>query len=866
MNTIPNNCPTVNGAAESVEPVTVLLIEDDLVDEMAIKRAIATDNLSYDLTVAHSITEARQILTTRRFDIVLSDYKLSDGTLFDLQDILDKQSVIIITGSGDEGIAAQALHMGMRDYLIKDMQGNYLKLLPHRVDAVLQNVRTAQKMHEQERQLCELFDNTSDLIQFVEMNGKIAFVNRAWREALGYSEEEISTLNIFDVLHQNCHEHCMTLLQRLVAGENVGLVEISFCTKDRQRIIDAEGVVAVTYENGVAVATRSIFRDITERRANEKKIHALNTHLEQLVAARTAALTESEERFRALFDQTAVGVAQIDTVSNQFIRVNQKFADILGYTPDEILAVGTDYFTHPLDRKNGQPPMGHVQSGKSAISGFEIEQRYIRKDGVVIWVRQTISPMWSINMAHNYHIVMLQDITSLIQAQERINYIAYYDALTSLPNRNLLLDRLDNCIANAQINNHHVALLIINIDRFKIIDTTFGHTAGNALLKMVARRIESTVREDDTVARLNGDEFAIILANVDNRENAINKAQNILNEMSKHFILDGKELFITASIGISLSSENSTNSTMLLNCAREAMYHAKASGKNQYQLYSEDNATEKLERFNLETSLRRALERNEFFLDYQPQVDSNTMQISGLEALLRWRHPDGHIVPPLEFIPLLEETGMIVEIGDWVLQTACTEAVALLRSGLPSLKIAVNISLYQFRGTNFVQRVLEILQQTGLKPESLELEITEGVLVDDVKGTTQILEELHTAGVRLSIDDFGTGYSSIHYLQRLPFDTIKIDKSFIQRLPDNKDDAAIVEAIVAMAHSLELEVITEGVETHGQLKFINELNCHAIQGYYFSPPISIDKCMQLVKQKNILTPDSNHQAKSSSSD
>lgn len=364
----------------------------------------------------------------------------------------------------------------------------------------------------------------------------------------------------------------------------------------------------------------------------------------------------------------------------------------------------------------------------------------------------------------------------------------------------------------------------------------------------MAQRLLASVRDGDTVARLGGDEFSIVLNDVATREDIERRAQAVLDTVKMPFSIGGRELFVTTSIGISVYPQDGDNSQTLLKRADVAMYNAKVQGKNNYQFYTDRDEADELARLSLETNLRRALEREEFFLVFQPQVDAITGKVLSMEALLRWRSPEGHIVPPIDFIGLLEETGMILAVGEWVLREACTAAQAMHQANLLPNRVAVNISPHQFRQSDFVQRVRNILLETGLPPEFLELEITEGVLLDDVKEATEILEGLHAVGVRLAIDDFGKGYSSMHYLRRLPFGLIKIDKSFIDGLPGSKDDAAIVTAIITLAHSMELEVVAEGVETREQFEFVKALGCHMVQGYLFSPPVPADEFRALLEK------------------
>ncbi|MES2756899.1 MAG: EAL domain-containing protein [Pseudomonadota bacterium] len=440
---------------------------------------------------------------------------------------------------------------------------------------------------------------------------------------------------------------------------------------------------------------------------------------------------------------------------------------------------------------------------------------------------------------------LVRDISERKRTEEQIRRLAYCDSLTGIPNRQAFLETLERELHRSKVGNKKFAVLFMDLDAFKRINDTLGHNVGDHLLKIVSERLRETIRPSDLVsrgdqshnlARLGGDEFTILIPDLERVENALNVAHRVKEAMRRPFLIDGNEIFVTASIGISLFPEDGDDCDSLLKFADTAMYHAKNCGKNNAKLYSSSLTMQIMSHVKLEVGLRKALKNEELYLLYQPQIEVRSGDIVGVEALVRWRHPERGIISPTEFIPLAEETGLIVPIGEWVLRTACNQARAWQRLAKRSIRMAVNLSAKQFKDENLTQIVVSALHDTGLDPKLLELELTEGTLMDDARATMATLEQLRGIGVHLSIDDFGTGYSSMNYLKRFDVRALKIDKSFISGLPQDSENAAITRAIIAMAHGLKMVVVAEGVETDAQLGLLQEYGCDLVQGFYLGHP------------------------------
>ena len=568
---------------------------------------------------------------------------------------------------------------------------------------------------------------------------------------------------------------------------------------------------------------QAIVRDITERKLHDTQLSTLSSVMEQ----------------------TADIIIVTDT-AGKIEYVNPSFEKITGYSYLEAIDN-----TPGLIASGKHKPEFYRHLWSTITAGDSYSNIFInrRKDGSLFYEEQTITPIKDHAGKITHFVSTGKDISERIQVQERLQHMAHHDALTDLPNRNLFLDRLQQSLTRARWHDRLVAVMFLDLDRFKNINDTLGHTVGDQLLLQLSERLSNSVRDGDTIGRFGGDEFAILLDDINSDSHISLLAEKLLDTLKKPFKINKHELFVTASIGISIFPNDGEDSDTLLRNADVAMYRAKDLGKNNYQFYSDDLSARIFERMTLESHLRHALERNEFVLYYQPQIDTRTQKIMGVEALLRWKHPEFGLVTPNNIVPLMEETGLIEKVGHWALETACRQARKWHDAGWTYLHLSVNISSRQFNDPDFISLVHDIISTTGINPEYLELELTESMLIRNASATINALNTLSSLGVRFAIDDFGTGYSSLSYLRRFPIDTIKIDRSFIHDVTDNPDDAAIASAIIVMGQNLSLNVIAEGVENQQQLEFLSSRNCHYLQGNLFSRPLPAEEFSTLLRQQ-----------------
>lgn len=552
-----------------------------------------------------------------------------------------------------------------------------------------------------------------------------------------------------------------------------------------------------------------------------------------------------ERKFRSVFESANDAIILADSTGT-IVSWNYGAMCIFGYQEKEVLGKKIQIIIPEQFRAAHQKGLDRfLATGKPNVIGKTVELSGLRKNGDELPIELSIAT-WQ-EEGNIYFSSIIRDITERKQAEKKINEMVYRDPLTGLPNRLLLNDRLAQALEQANEHNTHLGVMFIDLDRFKYINDTLGHGIGDELLKEVAKRLQSFTSKTDTVSRQGGDEFIVLLSPT-TLVDATKIAQKIVEQFRESLIVHEHELYITPSIGIALYPTDGQDIETLIKNADTAMYRVKEQGKNGFQFYTCDMNETVSKKLKLEVGLRKALERNELKIVYQPQIDVTTREIIGVEALIRWQHPEWGMISPAEFIPLAEETGLINPIGEWILYEACLQNKAWQNEGRPPIKMAVNISSRQFQRCDFINTVKKVIEETHINPNDLEFELTESI-IQDSKHAISTMHELKNMGIQLSIDDFGTGYSSLSYLKTFPIDTLKIDQAFTKNIFTDSKDASLVHTIINMAHNLNLRVIAEGVETQEQFQFLQKRNCNEAQGYYFSRPVSAGEIAQILKEQ-----------------
>jgi len=705
--------------------------------------------------------------------------------------------------------------------VLRDPKGRPLKWIGVNKD-VTDRRRTESALKESEQKLRTLVTNAPIVLFAIDRDGIFTHSEGKGLEGLGLKPGELVGRSVGEAYRD--HPDILDHVRRALSGEShtatVRLGEIAFETRYAP-YRDFKGHVMGT----IGVAT-----DVTEQHRSDQSLRA------------------SEARYRTLFERNLAGVFR-SNLDGRILDCNESFARIFGYSsPEEVLDQRAQrLYIRPEDRNVFLSRLGE----RNSLSNYESCVR--KRDGTPIWVLENATLVEGPDGDRSVIEGTIIDITERKRAEEQVKHLAFHDALTGLPNRLLFNDRLAIALAQARRSGEKLVTLFLDIDRFKVINDSLGHAAGDELLRRVAERLQASVRAGDTVARLGGDEFIILLTRISSEENAAKVAAKFLQSVRNPFSVQERNVFITTSVGVSMYPNDGLDPETLIQNADVALYRAKEEGRDNYQLYAPAMNDRALQRLSLENRLREALPNEELILHYQPIVDVRSGRVCGAEALLRWRHPELGLLSPSEFITLAEISGLIVPIGHWVLKTACAQVREWQAMGYPHLRVSVNLSPRQFQQAKLVSQVTGSLAASGIDAGSLDLEITESSAMQNAELTINTLLELKRLGVAISLDDFGTGYSSLNYLKRFPIDRVKLDQSFVRDMTRNPEDAAIVRAVISMAHTLKLVVVAEGVETEEQLAFLRHHRCDEIQGFLFSPPVEAVEFQRLLLRKQALT-------------
>jgi diguanylate cyclase (GGDEF)-like protein/PAS domain S-box-containing protein len=670
-----------------------------------------------------------------------------------------------------------------------------------------------------ENDYLKLFTLSRDGYTISNKSGEILSSNPAFANMLGYTTEEISGKYWQEITPKKWIDiESGSIVDKFKSHGYSDLYEKEYIHKDGSLIpVEVQFFLIDEVENFEDSTSAAFVRDISEKIKSER------------------ALQESEERLLTLTQATFEGI--VITNNNLITDVNEQFAKMFGYTQKELIGANTENLVHNDDTK-----LLRKFVSDSTVDFYQIRGK--KKDGTIISIENR--PRATNINGKKVRITTTRDITIQTEAEKSLKYLATHDALTKLPNRNLLNDRIHHAISMAKRNKNYFAIVFVDLDNFKSVNDAFGHERGDWILQQLSNRIQSCMRKSDTAARFGGDEFVLLFENLNHPNEIINTIEKIKNSISESFTIEQVEVSITISIGISIYPIDGKDSDVLIQNADRAMYNIKESGKGNFQFFSPDMNTESLKQLRIRNELRNSIPNNQFVLHYQPQIDINTMNIVGVEALVRWQHPEEGLIYPDKFIDHVEGSGLGPVLGKWVLKTAISQLEKWVESGHHPIRLSVNVSASQIKNREMAEYINEIFLNSFLSPEVLELEITENIVFQDLKSALPMLKDLKSIGVRIAIDDFGTGYSTLSHLSMFPINTLKIDRYFSEQAIISIGDAAVVDGIITIAKNLGLDIVVEGVENVTQLEFFKKLQCNLIQGYYFHKPLPADEIDRLL--------------------
>jgi diguanylate cyclase (GGDEF)-like protein/PAS domain S-box-containing protein len=835
--------------------VKVLLVDDKEQNLVALSAVL--DQPGVTIVCAQSGKQALRYLLNDAFAVILLDVNMPGMDGFETAELIRRRGasantpIIFVTAHADDAHMFKGYSLRAVDYILTPVQPEVLKakvgVFVELTRKVNENRLQAERLREAEAQLRrraekqlrtadERLKLTIDSVQdyailSLDKNGRIDSWNGGAARLFFHDQTEILGRDMA-VLFASEDREGGSLAERRREASETGRSESStwFVRKDGSRFFGNDVLTTIRDEKGRISGFSEIIRDVTDRKALEEALFA--------------------EKERAQVTLSSIGEAVLTTdLAGKVSYLNPVAERMTGWPCAEAVGRPVAEVFNILDGETRESAPNRIELAVRLGKSVSLPSNCIlvRRDGVESFIADSAAPIHDRGGRTTGAVIVFRDVSVERAMSLRLSHLAQYDVLTDLPNRTLLNDRLTQAIASARRHGRALAVLFVDLDRFKHINDSFGHAVGDALLQLVAHRLLGCVRVSDTISRLGGDEFVIVLSELDQVEDAAITASKVLALLAAPHRVAGHDLDVTVSIGISAFPYDGQDAQTLIKNADTAMYHAKESGRNGYQFFEKDMNVRAVKLQALEGSLRHALERREFVLHYQPKVNLETGAITGAEALIRWLHPDRGLVPPAHFVPLAEDSGLILPIGQWILREACRQARAWMDAGLGPMPVAVNISTVEFRSKRFLESIRAILLESGLEPGFLEFELTESVLMQHPESTASVLRALKAIGVRLAIDDFGTGYSSLSYLRRFPIDVLKLDQSFLHDIagPGTKD-AAIVNAVIAMGKSLKHRVVAEGVETEEQLRFLRAHCCDEGQGFYFSPPVPPEQFAELL--------------------
>lgn len=820
-------------------PTNVLLVEQEPGVSGLIQAGLAeAQGISFHVERVTRLTDALQRLGMGGIDVIMLDLTLADGSGLEVLDQVIRAApnamVFVLTKAKDEELARQAVKHGAHDYFLKDHVDS--RWLSRTLRYVIDGRAIREALQRSEARFRAISD-ASPLGIFVSDNaGSCIYTNAAYQGISGLSFKQTLGTRWSMAIHPEDRQRVIDSWRAAAQSDAPFRSEFRFQRQDGS-VVWTRVNSAVMHDGVTTRGHVQTVEDVTERKLTEFGLRRAEEEL-------------FEEKEHAQVTLNSIGDAVLSTDTHGKVTYLNKIAESMtGWSSEEAIGRPFSEIFKIIDGKTREPAVNPAQRAleEDRIVGLAADCVLIRRDGSESAIEDSAAPIHDRDGNVSGAVIVFHDVSQSRAMASKMAHQAKHDFLTGLPNRAQLMERLQQAIGLAKRHEKQVGLMFLDLDNFKYVNDTLGHAIGDQLLQSVSERLQTNVRSTDMVCRHGGDEFVILLDEIDNPQGAELVAESLITAFSEPHIIDGQDLDVTLSIGISVYPEDGDNEDTLISSADTAMFHAKAGGRNIYQFYSTDMNINLTHRIAVQTRLHRALRESEFKLYYQPQINLVSGAITGAEALIRWQDPDLGLVYPDQFVAIAEECRLIVTIGRWALREACRQVRAWQVAGLHVVPVTVNVSAVEFRQTGFLEGVTQILRETGLAPGLLELELTETMLMHDAESSASVLTALKALGVRLAIDDFGTGYSSLSYLKRFPIDTLKIDQSFVRDIVKDSDGATIVSAVIGLGKNLKQRVIAEGVETTEQLVFLRNQKCEEGQGFHFCHAIPAEAFMQLLE-------------------